>query len=75
MDLTPTKRSLHGYEYTAEEQAAKEIACKAALRDFPNTPGGIVWIEWMYDYIMKEVGEEEFKKRMNSGYYEEKKSN
>ena len=70
MDLTPKERKLHGYDYTPEEQAQKDIAIKAAIRDFPNIPGGIVWVEWMYDYIMKQVGEDEFKKRMNSRYYE-----
>ena len=64
------ERKLNGYEYTPEEQSKKDIALKAMLRDFPNTPGGSVWIEWVYDYIMKEVGEEEFLRRMNSGYYE-----
>lgn len=63
-------RGLNGYIYTPEEQARKNIALKAATRDFPDTPGGSVWHEWVYDYIHKELGEEEFNKRMNSGYYE-----
>ena len=70
MDITPKERRLHGYDYTIEEQAKKDIALKAAIRDFPNVPGGVIWIEWMYDHIVKEIGEEEFKKRMNSGDYE-----
>jgi hypothetical protein len=70
MDLTPKERKLHGYNYTIEEQTAKDIAIRAAIRDFPNVPGGVIWIEWMYDYIVKQVGEEEFKKRMVSGKYE-----
>ena len=63
-------RQLNGYFYTPEEQAKKTIALKAAARDFPNTPGGSVWHEWLYDFINKEIGEEEFNKRMNNGYYE-----
>ena len=70
MDLTPKERKLHGYNYTIEEQAAKDIAIKAAIRDFPNVPGGVVWVEWMYDYIVKQVGEDVFRQRMNSGFYE-----
>ena len=64
------ERQLQGYDYTNEELAEKRLAVTQMLRDHPNVPGGVIWIEWLYDYIKKELGEEEFKKRMNSGYYE-----
>lgn len=64
------RRTLKGYGYTAVEQATKEAALKQCARDFPDVPIG--WREWAYDYIVKEVGEEEFEKRMNSGHYDKK---
>ena len=67
---TATKRSLHGYEYTLTEQATKEIAMKAMARDFPDV--NPVWREWCYDHITKEVGEEEFARRIESGHYDKK---
>ena len=67
--LTPrAPRKLEGYSYTAVEQAKKDAALRQAARDFPDVPLG--WREWAYDYIVKEVGEEEFERRMNTGYYE-----
>ena len=65
-----TSRSLHGYEYTPTEKAVKEIAMKAMARDFPDV--NPVWREWCYDHITKEVGEEEFARRIESGHYDKK---
>ena len=66
----PEARKLAGYEYNALEQAEKEIALRAAKDAFPDVP--MAWREWAYDYIMKEVGPEEFEKRILNGYYETK---
>ena len=68
--LEVTKRPLHGYEYTPLEQCEKEIALKAAARDFPDV--NPVWREWVYDYVTKEVGNEEMARRIQSGHYEKK---
>ena len=68
--LEPTRRRLHGYEYNVREQAEKDIALKAMARDFPDV--NPVWREGCYDYITKEVGHEEFSKRIESGFYEKK---
>ena len=62
------RRTLDGYEYTPLEQAKKELALKQVAKDFPDVP--IAWREWAYDYIYKEIGENEFERRMNSRYYE-----
>ena len=71
-NLKIERRPLHGYEYTPTELAEKQIALKAAARDFPDV--NMVWREWCYDYIKKEVGEEEFARRIESGYYEKNRS-
>ena len=65
-----TRRSLHGYAYSPMEQAEKEIALKAMARDFPDV--NPVWREWCYDFVTKEVGSEEFARRIESGHYEQK---
>ena len=65
-----TRRNLNGYEYTQLEQAEKETVLKQMAISHPDTPGGIVWHEWMYDYIHKEIGLEEFQKRINGGHYD-----
>jgi hypothetical protein len=67
MSLDVTRRRLHGYEYTPAEQAAKDAALRAMARDAPNSCR--VLNEWIYDHIVKEVGEQEFETRMNNGYY------
>ena len=66
------RRTLNGYDYTPVEQAKKEAALKQCARDFPDVPIG--WREWVYDYIYKEVGPDEFERRMNSGYYEKERN-
>ena len=67
--LKVERRPLHGYEYTPTELAEKQMALKAAARDFPDV--NPVWREWCYDYITKEVGPTEFARRVESGYYEQ----
>ena len=64
------KRKLHGYHYTPLEQAQKESVLSQVAHNntFENVPG--LWKEWLYDYIYKEIGEEEFNRRIQSGYYE-----
>ena len=68
--LEVTRRPLHGYEYSPLEQSEKEIALKAMSRDFPDV--NPVWREWCYDYVTKEVGNEEMARRIQSGHYEKK---
>ena len=46
----PKKRALHGYQYSPKEQAEKDMVIKQMLRDFPNTPGGELMCEWVYDF-------------------------
>ena len=70
MSDLPIKRRLKGYEYTPLEEAQKEVALREMANAFPNVP--IMWREWVYDYIYKEVGEHEFSKRVDSGFYEKK---
>ena len=72
-ELKVERRPLHGYEYTPLEQAEKQMALKAAARDFPDV--NPVWREWCYDYITKEVGQEEFARRIESGCYESAEKN
>ena len=64
------KRHFKGYEYSPLEQAQKENALREMANAFPNVP--IMWREWAYDYIVKEVGETEFSRRVDSGFYEKK---
>ena len=47
----PKKRALHGYQYSPKEQAEKDMVIKQMLRDFPNTPGGELMCEWVYDFV------------------------
>ena len=69
-ELKVERRPLHGYEYTPLELADKQTALKAAARDFPDV--NPVWREWCYDHIAKEIGQEEFARRIDSGYYDKK---
>ena len=46
----PKKRALHGYQYSPKEQAEKDMVIKQMIRDFPNTPGGELWCEYVYDF-------------------------
>lgn len=66
------KRRLTGYEYTPLEQAQKDLALRQAARDFPDVP--LMWREWVYDYVTKQVGEEEFSRRVERGDYEKNTS-
>ena len=62
----PTKRQLHGYKYSPKEQAEKDMVIKAMLRDFPNTPGGELMCEWVYDFV-KQTPPEELDRMIESG--------
>ena len=64
-----TKRKVGAYEYSRVEEAEKEAAIKQAMRDFPNSPGGEVYAEWVYDFI-KQIGEDEFRRRIDAGEYD-----
>ena len=71
MSAQATRRRIDaGYEYTALELAEKDRVLKQSMRDNPNVPE--LWQAWLYDYIHKEVGVEEFERRVNEGYYDEK---
>lgn len=61
-------RPLSGYEYSEEERAKKEVEITAAQTTNPDIPR--IWIEWLYDYIHKEVGEDEFEKRIKRKMYD-----
>ena len=66
-ESTPHRR-LAGYSYSPLEQSQKDLALKQAARDFPDVP--VLYREWVYDYVVKEIGEEEFGRRVESGYYD-----
>lgn len=66
------KRRLTGYTYTPLEQAQKDLALRQAARDFPDVP--LLWREWAYDYVTKEVGEKVFSKKVEMGHYEKNPS-
>ena len=54
----PKKRDLHGYQYSPKELAEKDMVIKQMLRDFPNTPGGELMCEWVYDFVKQHTQEE-----------------
>ena len=54
-------------KYTPEEEARKSLALAEAAAAFPHVPA--LHREWCYDHIQF-VGEEEFTRRVASGYYE-----
>jgi len=62
------KRKVGAYVYSRVEEAEKEAAIKQAMRDFPNTPGGEVWAEWVYDFIKQDP--DEFRRRVDAGEYD-----
>ena len=68
--LEVKKRHLAGYTYTPLEQSQKEVALQAMAMSHPHI--NVLWREWVYDYIHKEVGSDEFSKRVDSGFYEKK---
>ena len=65
----PKKRALHGYKYTAKEQAEKDMVIKQMLRDFPNTPGGELMCEWVYDFV-KQTPQSELDEIMETGKFD-----
>ena len=65
----PTKRPLHGYKYTAKEQAEKDMVIRQMMRDWPDTPGGELWCEWVYDFC-KQTPQEELDRIMESGEWD-----
>ena len=54
----PTKRHLHGYKYSPKELAEKEHYIKQMMRDWPDTPGGELMCEWVYDFVKQHTQEE-----------------
>ena len=62
----PKKRALHGYQYSPKEQAEKDMVIKQMLRDFPNTPGGELMCEWVYDFV-KQTPQSELDAMMETG--------
>ena len=65
----PTKRELHGYPYSPLELAERDAAIKALKRDWPNTPGGKLWLGWIYDFV-KHTPEEELREMIDSGKFD-----
>ena len=62
----PKKRALHGYKYSPKELAEKDMVIKQMLRDFPNTPGGELMCEWVYDFV-KQTPQSELDAMMETG--------
>ena len=71
-ELNIERRRLHGYEYSPAEQAEKDLAL--AQMKLLNPHVSAVMREWVYDYVTKEVGNEEMSRRIASGYYDKKPS-
>ena len=67
--MEPTKRRLHGYKYSPKEQAEKDVTIKQMLRDYPNTPGGELWCEYVYDFV-KQTPQEEIDRIIESGEWD-----
>ena len=65
----PKKRALHGYQYSPKEQAEKDMVIKHMLRDFPNTPGGELMCEWVYDFV-KQTPQSELDEIMETGKFD-----
>ena len=65
----PTKRPLNGYKYSALEQAEKDSTIKQMMRDWPDTPGGELWAEYVYDYC-KQTPQEEIDRIIESGEWD-----
>lgn len=62
----PSKRYIHGLDYTPVEEAERERAIKQLMRDYPNTPGGEFWAELVYDFVTN-ASQEEIKAVMQRG--------
>ena len=65
----PTKRQLNGYKYSPKEEAEKNATIKQMMRDFPQTPGGELWCEWVYDFV-KQTPPEELDRMIESGEFD-----
>ena len=65
----PKKRALHGYKYTAKEQAEKDMVIKQMIRDWPDTPGGELMCEWVYDFV-KQTPQSELDEIMETGKFD-----
>ena len=65
----PERRPLHGYQYTPREQAEKDSAIKQMMRDWPDTPGGELWCEWVYDFC-KQTPQQEIDRIIDSGEWD-----
>ena len=65
----PTRRRLEGYKYTEREQAEKDYWIKQMLRDYPNTPGGELWCDWVYDFV-KQTPQEELDRIMDQNLFD-----
>jgi len=62
------RRRLHGYDFTATEQADKDLALAQMRVLNPEVPA--IMREWVYDYITRELGEEEMSRRIAIGHYD-----
>ena len=53
----------------AKEQAEKDHYIKQMMRDWPDTPGGELWCELVYD-LCKQTPQEELDRIMESGEWD-----
>ena len=67
----PTRRQLHGYEYTPAQQAEKDHYMKQLARDWPNV--NPLWQEWVYDFCAN-TPQEELERMMETGEWDKKGS-
>ena len=66
--LNIERRRLHGYDFTAAEQCEKDLALAQMRVLNPEVPA--IMREWVYDYITRELGDEEMSRRIASGHFE-----
>jgi hypothetical protein len=65
----PEKRPLHGYKYTPKEQSEKDSTIKQMMRDWPDTPGGELWCEYVYDFC-KQTPQDEIDRIIQAGEWD-----
>ena len=66
--METVKRYIGDEDLSPMDLAVKNLAIKQLLRDYPNTPGGEVWISWAYDFVTQNP--EDAERIMNSGEWD-----
>ena len=66
--METVKRYIGDENLSPKDLAAKNLAIKQMIRDFPNTPGGEVWCSWVYDFVSQNP--EDAERIMNSGEWD-----